>query len=74
MSQPVDPSLCPLCGEPNACLLAAAPQASPSECWCASRRFDPGLIERLPPGSAGRAFVCSRCQLSAGRSPEAKAG
>ena len=73
MKQPVDPALCPLCGEPNACALAQA-GAAQAECWCASRRFDPGLIARLPPESARRACICSRCQLAAGRCPEAEAG
>jgi hypothetical protein len=68
----MDPSRCPLCGEPNACALAQAGTAR--ECWCVSRRFDPGLIERLPAGSAGRACICSRCQQAAAGASEAEAG
>jgi hypothetical protein len=74
MKQPaVDPALCPLCGEPNACALAQ-PGAAKAECWCASRRFDPELIARVPPERAGRACICSRCQRAPVRPPEAEAG
>ena len=64
MSQPVDPALCPLCAQPNACALANASGAGPAECWCASRRFDALLLAQLAPESAGRACICSRCQLA----------
>jgi hypothetical protein len=67
MHRPPDPALCPLCGEPNGCALAAAPGASPADCWCASRRFDAELLARVPPAAAGRACVCSRCQRAAPR-------
>jgi hypothetical protein len=70
MSQPVDPALCPLCGQPNACAMAASSGSAPAECWCASRRFDAPLLARLAPASAGRACICSRCQRAADRSPE----
>jgi hypothetical protein len=62
MSQAVDPALCPLCGEPNACVLASASGASPVECWCAAQRFEPKLLARLAPEQIGRACLCRRCQ------------
>jgi hypothetical protein len=74
MSQPIDPTLCPLCAQPNACALASAPGAAPPECWCASRRFDRSLLARLPADGAGRACICSRCQLAAEPSLDAGAG
>jgi hypothetical protein len=71
MSQPVDPALCPLCGQPNACALAAAPESEPSECWCASRCFAVPLLARVPPASVGRACICRRCQAAAARAVDA---
>ena len=70
MSQPPDPALCPLCGQPNACALATSPGATPAACWCASRRFDADLLARVPPASAGRACICSRCQRAQPRAPD----
>ena len=70
MSQPVDPALCPLCGEPNACALANAPGATRAECWCASRRFDAPLLARVAPASAGRACIWSRCQRTGAGVPD----
>jgi len=70
MSHAVDPALCPLCGQPNACALAASPGAVPAECWCASRRFASALLARIPPESAGRACICSRCQRGAEEAQE----
>ena len=63
MSQPIDPARCPLCGEPNACALAA--DGSASACWCAAESFDAALLARLPAESAGRACICRRCQRAA---------
>ena len=70
MSQPVDPALCPLCGQPNGCALVASPGANPAECWCVSRRFDDPLLARVAPGSAGRACICSRCQRAGAGVPD----
>jgi hypothetical protein len=70
MSQTVDPALCPLCGEPNACALASGSGASPSECWCAAQRFDARLLARLAPASLGRACICRRCQREAAAAEE----
>jgi len=61
VSEPVDPTRCPLCGQPNACVKAAAPGGSAAECWCAALRFDAALLARVPAASAGRACICQRC-------------
>ena len=70
MSQPVDPAFCPLCGQPNACVLATDPGAAQVECWCACRRFDAPLLARALAASAGRACICSRCQRAGARVPD----
>jgi hypothetical protein len=74
MRQPIDPTLCPLCGQPNACALASASEGARPECWCASRRFDRRLLARLPADRAGGACICSRCQLAAEACLDAGAG
>jgi len=70
MSEPVDPTRCPLCGQPNACALAATPGASAAECWCAALRFEDALLARVPAASAGRACICLRCQRAAKGAPD----
>jgi hypothetical protein len=65
MSEPVDPTRCPLCGQPNACARAAAPGGSEVECWCTALRFDAALLARVPASSARRACICLRCQRAA---------
>jgi hypothetical protein len=66
MSESPDPSRCPLCGEPNACGLAAG---SAAPCWCVSQRFDRELLARVPAGAAGRACICRRCSDAAAPAP-----
>jgi hypothetical protein len=69
MGQAVDPALCPLCGQPNACALASAPGAAAAECWCASQRFEASLLARLAPAEIGRACICRRCAREAEKNP-----
>lgn len=73
MTQPIDPSRCPLCGEANACARAGAGDGSVRECWCAAATFDAALLARVPAAGAGRACVCQRCQRAAA-SPRSAAG
>jgi hypothetical protein len=63
----VDPSRCPLCGEPNACALADGRPADP--CWCVDAAFSHELLERVPPGARGAACVCRRCATAAAPQP-----
>jgi hypothetical protein len=70
MSEPLDPTFCPLCGQPNACALAASPGVPAAECWCAALRFDDALLARIPAASVGRACICLRCQRAAAEAPD----
>ena len=54
-----DPARCPLCGEENACALAAG--RAGETCWCVSAHFPPELLARIPDSARGRACVCARC-------------
>lgn len=60
--EPLPPDRCPLCGEPNACAMAAD-EAGP--CWCFTTPIAEGVIERIPPDQRGRACVCQRCASGA---------
>ena len=54
MSQPLDPTRCPLCGQPNQCSLARG-DAQP--CWCFSVEIDPeALRQAVAYGSAAAAL------------------
>jgi len=57
MSAAVDPSRCPLCGETNACGMAAGKSA----CWCKSMKIPPEVLEQVPPAARDEACVCERC-------------
>jgi hypothetical protein len=70
MSEPPDPTRCPLCGESNACARAAAPAGCEPECWCSALRFDAALLACVPAASAGRACICQRCQRAAAGAAE----
>jgi hypothetical protein len=63
----LDPTRCPLCGEPNACALADGRASEP--CWCAGARISPALLARLPVGARGVACVCRRCATEPAAQP-----
>jgi hypothetical protein len=67
MTQALDPTRCPLCGQPNRCAMeieretgeAAAP------CWCTPAEFATDLLARVPPAARGRACICAACAARA---------
>jgi hypothetical protein len=63
----VDPSRCPLCGEPNRCAMEVARKTgSPVEaCWCMSAEFLPGVLDMVPAPARGVACVCAFCAAGA---------
>jgi hypothetical protein len=62
----LDPARCPLCGEPNACGMAAG-EAS---CWCYGATLAPEALVRIPDAARGRVCICAKC----GRATSANAG
>jgi hypothetical protein len=54
-----DTAVCPLCGEPNHCTLAADPEAT--ECWCDKLEFPQQILEQVPAGALQRACICRNC-------------
>jgi len=52
-------AICPLCGEPNLCAIAADPDAT--ECWCDSVEFPEELLARIPEIAVRKTCVCQKC-------------
>ncbi|KPK14721.1 MAG: hypothetical protein AMJ62_11965 [Myxococcales bacterium SG8_38] len=58
-----DATKCPLCGEANACAIAAGQGAE--MCWCMSVVIDPEAIARIPAEAQGKVCICERCARGA---------
>jgi hypothetical protein len=52
-------ALCPLCGGPNLCAMAADPNAT--ECWCGSVEFPRELLAQIPEKTVRKTCVCQKC-------------
>jgi Cysteine-rich CWC len=57
MTSAVDPSLCPVCGEPNTCGISQGK----SECWCFSLKIPEESLSRVPTEAKNLACICPRC-------------
>ena len=57
MSDDVDPVRCPLCGDDNACGMAAGASA----CWCFTATIPPEVLARVPEPAQRRACICEAC-------------
>jgi len=53
----IDTSRCPLCGDENACGMAAGRD----ECWCFEVVLAPDALARVPERARGVACICARC-------------
>jgi hypothetical protein len=53
----VDPTICPLCGQPNDCANARGETG----CWCEAADVPPEVVFRVPKEARGRACVCRAC-------------
>ena len=63
MSTQIDPSICPVCGEPNQCAMEISKSTGqPQEpCWCVSVDFTPETLSKVPPQAQNKACICHRC-------------
>jgi len=52
-------ALCPLCGKPNQCAMAADPNAA--ECWCESVIFPEELLAKVNESAVQKTCVCLNC-------------
>ncbi|HWI77909.1 MAG TPA: cysteine-rich CWC family protein [Ramlibacter sp.] len=55
--------LCPLCGQPNACAIAAQRSTGREQppCWCNEAAFSAELISKIPEAARRRVCVCRAC-------------
>ncbi|HEY4102411.1 MAG TPA: cysteine-rich CWC family protein [Polyangiaceae bacterium] len=53
----IDPSVCPVCGEQNACGLSQGK----SECWCFGAEIEQAALARVPSEKKNRTCLCARC-------------
>ena len=60
---PVDPTRCPLCGEPNRCAMEVERETGVKQplCWCTQARFEATLLSRIPEHARGKACLCPAC-------------
>ena len=67
----VDPTRCPLCGQPNACATEAerATGVAQPPCWCMTATFTPALLRQVPAAAQGKACVCQACCARAAAAP-----
>ena len=63
MSIQINPTNCPICGEPNQCAMEIAKETcEPSgECWCASVVFTDDTLSKVPPPALNKACICKKC-------------
>jgi hypothetical protein len=52
-------SLCPLCGQPNDCAMAADPNAT--VCWCEDLEFPQELLDQVPENAQRKTCICRNC-------------
>jgi hypothetical protein len=66
MSAQIDPSICPVCGEPNQCAIEVAKSTGKplQECWCASAVFTAEILFKVPAQAINKACICKKCAAS----------
>ena len=59
----IDPSLCPVCGQPNQCAMEVqkATGLEQQPCWCTHVDLSLDLLAKIPPELRGKACVCPGC-------------
>jgi hypothetical protein len=59
----IDPTRCPICGEPNVCAMekANATGIKAERCWCMDAVFTPEVMDQVPEAAKGKACICAKC-------------
>jgi hypothetical protein len=59
----IDPTRCPLCGQPNRCAMEVERETGVPQppCWCTGVNFSSELLARVPAPAQGRACICAAC-------------
>lgn len=62
----MDPTLCPLCGQPNRCAMEVERDTGVKQppCWCTQVDFGPQLLARVPATARRTACICAACQAA----------
>lgn len=56
----LDIGLCPLCGRPNDCVVAAGGKVG-DPCWCWGVRAAPEALEQIPHALRQKVCLCRQC-------------
>jgi len=56
----IDPSQCPLCGQPNDCQRCTA-LCYKGPCWCFGLEIPANLLGRVPEEFKNQACICQKC-------------
>jgi len=60
MTAAANPSLCPLCQQPNDCQLCTT-AAYKGACWCMTVEIPEALLAQVPADSRNKACICRDC-------------
>lgn len=65
----MNPTLCPVCGQPNRCAMELERESGVKQppCWCTQVDFSQELLAQVPPAARGTACICAGCQAVASR-------
>lgn len=68
-ASPIVSTLCPLCGQANACAMERekATGVPQGPCWCTQVDFSADLLARVPEEARNRACLCPQCARGAAR-------
>ncbi|HCL87544.1 MAG TPA: hypothetical protein DIC45_13865 [Comamonadaceae bacterium] len=67
----IDTTLCPLCGQANACAMAAGLPAA--DCWCMAAPVSRAALARVPEPQRGKRCICPHCAREVSAVPAAAA-
>ncbi len=60
---PIDPTCCPICHQPNICAMEVAKATGeiPERCWCMEAVFTPTVMGQVPVAAKGKVCICAKC-------------
>jgi len=63
----IDPTRCPLCGQPNTCANEVARETGVAQppCWCTQVDFSAEVLSRVPAHAQRKACICRACAAKA---------
>jgi hypothetical protein len=67
LSDRVDATSCPLCGQANRCVMEVEKDTGQPQppCWCMQVDFARELLDQVPPALQRRACICAACAARA---------